>query len=120
MPRPHEQKAFAPFGNDVKEARKALGVSRRQLAEMINIDPRYLANIENSGNLPSLPVFYEIIAICKLPVEKYFHPEAAEAQENAIRERLALKLRLCPDKYLPIVEGAIDAAIQLDEAGANQ
>jgi len=32
------------------------------------------------------------------------------------RERTALKLSICPEKYLPIVEGAIDAAIKLDEA----
>ena len=117
MPRHREQAAFAPFGNDVKEARRALGLSRRELAEMINIDPRYLANIENSGNLPSLPIFYEIIIICKIPVERYFYPEAAETTENTERERANLKLRLCPDKYLPIIEGTIDAAINLNKAG---
>ena len=117
MPRNKEQKAFAPFGNDVKEARNVLGLSRRALAEMINIDPRYLANIENSGSLPSLPIFYEIITICKLPVERYFYPQAEEETESKERERMMLKLKLCPDMYLPIVEGTMDSAIKLSEVG---
>ena len=116
MPRTRNRAPFESFGSDMKEARKALGLSQRTLAEMIGIAPRYLANIENSGALPSLPVFYEIVSVCKLPIEKYFHPEAVEPKSEAW-ERAALKLRLCPEKYIPIVEGTIDAALKLDEAG---
>ena len=118
MPKHREQKAFASFGNDVKEARGVLGLSRRGLAEIINIDPRYLANIENSGAIPSLPIFYEIVHLCKLPVERYFHPEAEKTRVSSERERTALKLHICPEKYLSIIESALDAAIKLDdEAG---
>ncbi len=65
MPKHREQPAFAPFGNDVKEARKALGLSRAKMAELLDIDSRYLANIENSGSLPSLTVFHTIVTVCK-------------------------------------------------------
>jgi transcriptional regulator with XRE-family HTH domain len=88
------------------------------MAETIGIDPRYLANIENSGSLPSLPIFYELVTLCRLPVDKYFYPGMDEA-ESAEKERLALKLRLCPEKYLPIIEAAIDSAINLGEAGGE-
>ncbi len=71
-----EYPGFETLGADIKEARKALGLSRRALAEQVSIDPRYLANIENSGDLPSVPVLYELARICKLPIERYFHPEA--------------------------------------------
>jgi transcriptional regulator with XRE-family HTH domain len=108
---------FASFGADTKEARKALGLSQKTFAEIIGIDPRYLANIENSGALPSLPIFYEIVRLCKLPVERYFHPEATESRDSRERERTVLKLHICPERYLSIVEGTIDAAIKLDEAG---
>jgi len=115
MPRKRNTAPFESFGADMKEARKALGFSQKTLAEAVGIAPRYLANIENIGALPSLPVFYEIISICKLPVDRYFHPEAEEARPSAERERTTLKLLTCPDKYLSIIEGAIDAAIKLDE-----
>ena len=35
----------------------------------------YLANIENQGAIPSLPVMIQLIKVCGLPVERYFNPE---------------------------------------------
>lgn len=51
---------FETFGADVKEARKVKQLSRKTLAEQVNIDWRYLANIENDGTIPSLPVSYSL------------------------------------------------------------
>lgn len=110
-----EYPGFETLGEDIKEARKALGLSRRVLAEKVSIDPRYLANIENSGDLPSVPVLYELVRICKLPVERYFHPEA-EQKGSEQRQRVDHKLKLCPEPYLSIIEGAIDGAIKIKEA----
>ena len=47
---------FETFGADVKAARKARRLARKALAEMVGIEWRYLANIENKGTIPSLPV----------------------------------------------------------------
>ena len=44
---------FETFGVDVKEARKAKNLARKDLAEKVNIDTRYLANIENEGTIPT-------------------------------------------------------------------
>ena len=55
---------FETFGADVKAARKAKQLSRSALADMIHCDSRYLANIENEGTLPSLPVVIQLIKIC--------------------------------------------------------
>jgi transcriptional regulator with XRE-family HTH domain len=58
---------FETFGADVKEARKAKNLARKDLAEKVNIDTRYLANIENEGTIPSLPVIIQLVKICGLP-----------------------------------------------------
>lgn len=50
---------FETFGSDVKAARQAKRISRKAMAEKVNIDWRYLANIENEGAIPSLPVIRE-------------------------------------------------------------
>lgn len=60
---------FETIGGDLKEARKVMGMTRKELAERVHIDTRYLANIENSGSFPSLPVFYELVNICSLPLD---------------------------------------------------
>ena len=104
---------FETFGADVKAARKAKRLSRKTLAEIINVDARYLANIENDGTIPSLPVVIQLIKECGLPVERYFNPEIMR-EESAQRQRISHKLKLCPEQYLPIIEGAIDGAIQIN------
>ena len=104
---------FETFGADVKAERKAKRLSRKTMAEIINVDARYLANIENDGTIPSLPVVIQLIKECGLPVERYFNPEIMR-EESAQRQRISHKLKLCPEQYLPIIEGAIDGAIQIN------
>ena len=105
---------FETFGADVKAAPKVKQLSRKTLAEQVNIDWRYLANIENDGTIPSLPVIIQLIKICGLPVERYFNPEVMR-EESAQRQRVSHKLKLCPEEFLPIIEGAIDGAIQIQQ-----
>ena len=110
---------FESFGADVKAARKARRLSRRALAEIVNIDNRYLANIENEGTIPSLPVIIQLIKACGLPVERYFNPEIMR-EESEQRQRVSHKLKLCPEQYLSIIEGAIDGAIQTEQPEKNE
>lgn len=110
---------FETFGADVKEARKVKQLSRKTLAEQVNIDWRYLANIENDGTIPSLPVIIQLIKICGLPVERYFNPEIMR-EESEQRQRVSHKLKLCPEEYLPIIEGAIDGALKMEQTAKQK
>ena len=110
---------FETFGADVKEARKVKQLSRKTLAEQINIDWRYLANLENDDTIPSLPVIIQLIKICGLPVERYFNPEIMR-EESALRQRVSHKLKLCPEEYLPIIEGAIDGALKMEQTAKQK
>lgn len=114
MPKVADCPGFETFGTDVKLARKALKLSRKALAEMVHIDMRYLANIELSGVIPSVPVVMHLIRICKLPAERYFNPSLIR-EDSEQRQRTSHKLQLCPEKYLPIIEGTIDGAIKIEE-----
>ena len=102
------------LGTDIKAARNAMNLTRQDLAEMVGIDPRYLANIENSGSMPSLPVFYELVRICKLPLEHYLF-DVQEAESSEQRRRIKLKLSICSEEFLPIIEGALDGALKIQD-----
>ena len=110
---------FETFGADVKEARKAKNLARKDLAEKVNIDTRYLANIENAGTIPSLPVIIQLVKICGLPMERYFNPEVMR-EESELRQRVSHKLKLCPEEYLPIIEGAIDGALKMKQTAKQK
>jgi len=116
MPCKRNIEPFATLGADIKKARLALRYTQKSLAEKLGIDPRYLANIENSGKIPSLPILYSIVITLKLPVEQYFHTDINTQRESPERERVNLKLKACPEKYLSIIEGTIDAITMFDEA----
>lgn len=45
---------------------------RNQLADKIHIAPQYIASIENSGQHPSLQMFYKLIAILNVSVDLIF------------------------------------------------
>ena len=106
---------FETFGVDVKAARKAKHLTRKVLAEMVGIEWRYLANIENKDTLPSLPVIIQLIKVCGLPVERYFNPEVMR-EESAQRQRISHKLKLCPEQYLTVIEGALDGALKTEKS----
>ena len=52
---------FRAFGLAIKQARIKQGLTREQVGAMIEIDPRYLTNIENKGQHPSLQVLYDLV-----------------------------------------------------------
>ena len=105
---------FETFGEDVRAAREALGLTIKALAEQVYVDPRYLSEIELKPTIPSIPVILQLVRVCRLPIERYFTPELV-GEDGAQRPQCSHKLQLCPEKYLPIVEATIDGAIKLDE-----
>mgnify|MGYP000027084218 CR=1 FL=1 len=106
--------SLTPLGEDLKAARRAMGLSRKDLAELVGIDPRYLANIENSGSLPSLPIFHALVKVCKLPLERYFF-DLAPCGDSELRQRVSHKLALCQEAFLPVVEGTLDGILRVQE-----
>ena len=93
---------FKAFGQAIKEARKAKGISRNQLADTLNITPRYIASIENSGQHPSLQIFYELVTLLDVSVDQFFFPNK-ETDKSTQRRQLESLLDDMSDKGLRIV-----------------
>lgn len=74
MKRKVEKYDFKALGQAIKEARNIKGLSRNQLADIMNIAPRYIASIENSGQHPSLQIFYELVTVLDVSVDQFFFP----------------------------------------------
>jgi len=51
---------FMALGQAIKKAREAKGMTREQLAEILDVAPRHLQSIENEGQYPSFPSCYDV------------------------------------------------------------
>ena len=97
-----EKYDFKALGQAIKEARNAKRMSRNQLADKMNIAPRYIASIENSGQHPSLQVFYELVTILDVSVDQFFFPNK-EANKSTQRRQLESLLDEMDSKDLMIM-----------------
>ena len=84
---------FRAFGLAIKEARKKQGLTREQVGAMIEIDPRYLTNIENKGQHPSLQVLYDLVSLLNVSVMSSFYPLIVwqkAADEDSLKAKLTI------------------------------
>lgn len=97
------------LGNILKAARKARGLTREQLAEIINITPRYLMSIENENKKPSYDLLFRLIRELGICADTIFYPEKQHVDTNV--EELVRLLYLCDDRELKIVTATIKALL---------
>ena len=83
--RPVPRYDFKAFGAAIKAAREGCKESRKKVGDEMFISPRYLANIENKGQHPSLQILYELVTLLDVSVDQFFFPE--REQEKSTRRR---------------------------------
>ena len=93
---------FKAFGQAIKAARTSKGESRKDVSDAMNISPRYLANIENKGQQPSLQIFYELVTRYEISVDQFFFPDKS-AGKNTQRRQLDALLDGMSDTGIRIV-----------------
>src|SRR5699024_974137 len=76
MRRKEDKYDFRLFGLAIKEARVKQGLTREQVGASIEIDPRYLTNIENKGQHPSIQVVYDLTSLLNVSGDEFFLPNA--------------------------------------------
>ena len=76
--RPVAKIDFKPYGAAIKAGRTKQKESRNKAADALFISPRYLANIENKGQHPSVQVFLELMSRYHISVDQILHGETME------------------------------------------
>lgn len=62
---------FMALGQAIKKAREAKGMTREQLAEILDVAPRHLQSIENEGQYPSFPLFARLVTMFNISADQY-------------------------------------------------
>lgn len=94
---------FKAFGQAIKEARTIRGMIRDEIAKIIHIGLRYLTNIENKGQTPSLHVFHSIVTLFNTSVDQFFFLDTPP-DKSTRRKQLDDMLDNLNDNYLTSME----------------
>ncbi len=105
---------FRALGLAIKEARKKQGLTREQVGAMIEIDPRYLTNIENKGQHPSLQVLYDLVSLLNVSVDEFFLSSDSLAKSSR-RRQFESKIDNFTDADLVIMESVADGIVKYKE-----
>ena len=110
---------FRALGQAIKKARLKEGMTREQAAGIIHIDPRYLTNIENKGQHPSLQVFHKLVTLFQISVDQFFYPNI-EPDKTTRRRQLDSMLDELSDQDLMIVEATVHGISKARKAEASE
>ena len=105
---------FKAFGAAIKAARKEYGESRKKVSDELYISPRYLANIENKGQQPSLQIFYELVTRYSISVDQFFFPNK-DAEKNTQRRQLDTLLDGMSNDGLEIVTATAQKVVEVEK-----
>lgn len=106
MKRPVEKFDFKAFGQAIKAARIAKQESRKKVSDEMYISSRYLANIENKGQHPSLQIFYELVSRYDISVDQFFFPKK-DMETSTQRRQLDTLIDGMDDKGIAILTATV-------------
>lgn len=99
---------FMPLGQAIKKAREAQGITREQLAEMLDYAPRHIQSIENEGQHPSFQLFVQLVQVFNIPVDQFLFPEK---EHSAARVQADMILQHLNESELSVIEATARALI---------
>ncbi len=85
------------LGKRLRELRKQRGINQEKLAELINVDPTTISNIENGKNYPSLTNLDNILQVLGNTFSEAFDFEHKNTYENLL-EQIIKRLEKHPEK----------------------
>ena len=105
---------FTPIGPAIKKARTSQGMTREQLARIVDYDPRHLQAIENEGQYPSLELFIQLVTMFNISVDEYIFPQK-EVKKSSVRRRLDAQLDILDDRELSVIEATVNGLCKAKE-----
>ena len=114
--RPVEKIDLRPYGAAVKKARTERKESRNKVGNEMFLSPRYLANIENKGQHPSVQIFLELMSRYHVSVDQILFGDAEGGKSTASRQLDALVGEMS-DREIQILIATAQAILDAREDG---
>ena len=115
--RPVPRYDFKAFGEAIKAARLERKESRKKVCDEMYLSPRYLANIENKGQHPSLQIFFELMQRYNISVDQFLLERPTG--KNTQRRQLDALLDGMGDDGIRVITAAAKEIVQIEQAQLN-
>ena len=84
-----------PLGDSVRRARSKLGLTQKQVADMVDVDERTIMSIEKYKSNTTMEVLYPLLRILKIDAREVFNPEIN--RESSAHYQLRILLANCSE-----------------------
>ncbi len=94
---------FKAMGQAIKEARLKKGWTREQLAQEVDLAPRYIMSLENNGQHPSFQVYITLMTLFHISVDQFLFPDEG-SKKSTRRRQLDVELDGLDEKDYIVIE----------------
>jgi len=101
------------FGSAVKKARHEKGLTQEKLAELIEITPMHVKQLESERRNPSVAVLFKLVNALDMSLDSLFSNTDDELQ--GLKDKISLCLGRCNVHELQIAYATIEAMLKKGE-----
>ena len=98
------------MGFRLKKARTEQKLTYEELAEKSGVSSRYIKEIENHGNVPSLEKLGQLIRALHISADPFFYPTAPA--DNLDYRRLLVYLSQCTEEQITTILAIVEAYLR--------
>ena len=105
-----KKKIDKEMGLRLKQARTEQKLTYEELAEKSGVSSRYIKEIENHGNVPSLEKLGQLIRALHISADPFFYPAAPS--DNLDYQRLLVYLSQCTEEQITTILAIVEAYLR--------
>ena len=105
-----KKKIDKEMGFRLKKARTDQKPTYEELAEKSGVSSRYIKEIENHGNVPSLEKLGQLIRALHISADPFFYPAAPS--DNLDYQRLLIYLSQCTEEQITTILAIVEAYLR--------
>ncbi len=104
------KKTDKSMGFRLKQVRTEQKLTYEELAEKSGVSSRYIKEIENHGNIPSIEKLGQLIRALHISADPFFYPAAPS--DNLDYQRLQVYLSQCTDDQITTILAIVEAYLR--------
>ena len=79
------------IGKKIKDKRQQKNISQEKLAELVDVTPSYISNIESGNRVASLPTMLEIVKVLDLSLDYLLLENVTDDSDNIETDKFLIE-----------------------------